>query len=550
MSTSFNTLGATPKGTGLTNSFGGMASGTTPQSKALNNRVSPASSGLNNSIGQSRPNIPAAAPAPTNQPIKKQTVTTAGGDTHTTEYHAPEQTNKTSSPTSNSQTVQGGILSVPGYGGANGTPSDTSNGTYQTPSGATVNAQGGLITPAQQPNQTHSGLITSAVNSAQGNAGIGQNAANIAADFAKRYTEVGQLGAKAQGGYLSTGTTPVAEGNAAIIANTTANQQKAIAEGETAALQGTGQQLTAQNQQTTGLLGAGGLTAPVMQAGMLTNPQNGQPLNPSLVANAVQQATQLVQNGANVNDPQVQALLNPFGYYGASAFTEAQQALSGGTYNPSSQSAIVEQNLAQGQEYQKQAQDIGNSLQLLGTIAPQLTDFMTRANQNPALTPLINTQISKINAQTNPEAYTTMKAVMGETRSFVQQMLQATGGMTPTDAGEIADSYDFSQMTPQNLSDFLDNMELVGNYRLSQAQSASQTGYGAGSNPAQGPDANTSGSLKTSATGAFDKLPPQFKFILGAGSGLVGSALDAVKGAAGSAAGAAAGATAATVLGI
>lgn len=90
---------------------------------------------------------------------------------------------------------------------------------------------------------------------------IGQQAIDIAKQFGQKYADVGTAGAKFQAGQLTTGTTPVAEGNAAITAQTTAAQQQALAEGETAALKGLDEQLTAQNQAQTGALGAAGVSA-------------------------------------------------------------------------------------------------------------------------------------------------------------------------------------------------------------------------------------------------------------------------------------------------
>ncbi len=77
---------------------------------------------------------------------------------------------------------------------------------------------------------------------------IAQQARDIAAQFGQKYADVGQKGAAFRAGQLTTGTTPVAEGNAAITAQTTAAQQTALAQGEQAALQGIGYELTGQQQ--------------------------------------------------------------------------------------------------------------------------------------------------------------------------------------------------------------------------------------------------------------------------------------------------------------
>jgi hypothetical protein len=117
--------------------------------------------------------------------------------------------------------------------------------------------------------------------SAAANEAIGQRAAKIAEEYGKQYANVGRLGANAEAGYISTGISPVAQGSAAVIARNTAAQQQAIAQGMQAALEGTGQQLTAQQQLSAALNQAGGLYGQQQQltqsglesAGSLTQPQ-------------------------------------------------------------------------------------------------------------------------------------------------------------------------------------------------------------------------------------------------------------------------------------
>lgn len=213
---------------------------------------------------------------------------------------------------------------------------------------------------------------------------------------------------------------------------------------------------------------------------------------------------------------------------------------------------IAQQNILQGRTYQGQAQDISNSLQLLQTIRPQLTSFMNEAGLNPATAPILNQQINKIDAQANPVAYRTMAALVAESRSFVQQMLQAQGGMTPTDAGNLVSTYDFGQLTPAQLSLFLQNMEVAGNLRLSQAQSASQAGYGAATQvgaPAQGQTAQ-GGTLQIGGANQLNNLPDWLKVLGGFGSGVAGAAGQAVQGVAGNAVAGATGGMAAKVLGL
>lgn len=213
--------------------------------------------------------------------------------------------------------------------------------------------------------------------------------------------------------------------------------------------------------------------------------------------------------------------------------------------------AQAQQNIAQGRTYQGQAQDISNSLQLLQTIKPQLTSFMQEAGLNPQTAPILNEQINKIDAQANPAAYRTMNALVAEATSFVQQMLQSQGGMTPTDAGNLVASYHLDNLSPNQLSILLQNMEVAGNYRLSQAQSASQAGYGAAPQVgavAQGADAQY-GQLQAGGANQLNNLPDWLKILGGVGvtaAPAIGSAVE--RGVGGALMGGPAGAAAAVVM--
>lgn len=91
-----------------------------------------------------------------------------------------------------------------------------------------------------------------------GNIDIGNQAAQIAQQYGNRITNIGQAGTKAAGGYETTGTSPVAEGNAGVIARNTAALQSAQAAGGQMALQGTAQRLTGQGQAATAANAAAG----------------------------------------------------------------------------------------------------------------------------------------------------------------------------------------------------------------------------------------------------------------------------------------------------
>lgn len=135
-----------------------------------------------------------------------------------------------------------------------------STGNNQTPGATTFP---GILGALSTASQNGSGTATVAGNgllqAPQQNQVLGDKAAQIGDQYGKQIANVGERGAQFEGGQLTTGTSPVASGNAAITAQTTAASQQALASGEAAALQGNAQQLTAQNQAQSGLSNAGSI---------------------------------------------------------------------------------------------------------------------------------------------------------------------------------------------------------------------------------------------------------------------------------------------------
>lgn len=153
-------------------------------------------------------------------------------------------------------------------------------------------------TPANQPGVTFPGILSSLLGAstptkeqertrkemeriANENRSIAENAARLSEQYGSEIARVGQLGAGAVAGNLSTGTNVVGSGNAAIASQSASQRMNALAQAQEAALKGTAQQLTAQEQtaqafqpslaaaltqqqqQITGLGNAAGLAAPM-----------------------------------------------------------------------------------------------------------------------------------------------------------------------------------------------------------------------------------------------------------------------------------------------
>ncbi len=130
---------------------------------------------------------------------------------------------------------------------------------------------------------------------------LGVKAADTAADYGQKIADVGGQGARFQAGQRTTGTTPVAEGNAAVTAQTTAAQQTALAQGGQLALSGIQQQMAGQQAAASALTSAGGLAQPNPAAYGQTvfDPVTGQYTGGSsgLPAEVMQQYAQMAVSG-------------------------------------------------------------------------------------------------------------------------------------------------------------------------------------------------------------------------------------------------------------
>lgn len=268
----FSNQGATPGlgvGNFTTSPITSMPFGSTPAGKALNNAAT-------------SPSVLPPAPKPTGA-IKKTVVTAPSGHTVETHYdNTPGLLNtppKSSAPTGDVSGLAPWLRpGSPSYTGNNvaatndpnvgnqvpstapTTPPAGTTGLAKTASGAIVDlATGNIVSPAPS---TFPGLISNLSSQADASKGIGQDAKDIAAEYAKKIGDVSQEYANAKAGYLTTGTTPVAEGTAAVAEQTGAAKAEALAKAEEAALQGTSQELTGQGQATTALSSAAGLAKP------------------------------------------------------------------------------------------------------------------------------------------------------------------------------------------------------------------------------------------------------------------------------------------------
>jgi len=498
------------------------------------------------------------APSASGSGIASQTHTDAQGNSVKTTYQpAPPSQNASATVDNSGGTANANYnLQIPTGG---------STGIAPTPSTAIPTSATPSSTPASNT-PTAPGLLSTVAGFANTDPGLqdlyGKEQA-LQADYASRY-----------GGILNTPTTLNEQtGRLSALQNEENSAQSNLASNYQANLAQRGQNIgaaesalgTATNLQSSpyGQPLVNPATGQVISGGQNVAPNGSgsggaiQPNDPAY--SALQQYAQMAAQGENSAIPSAWTS-NPV--LNAQINSMAQQI--NPNYNPLTTplttQAIATQNASQGATYQAQSQEISNALQTMAPITQTLSQFMSSNQLNPSGIPLANTQINKINSQTNPAAVATMNAAISDIRSYAIQILGAQSGANPTDVTNSVNSFDFSNFTPQQLQTFANNLSTLGQYRLSQAQSASSAGYGANQtsgavNPAQGITATPGSALQTGGANLLNNIPAPAKLWLGGASSIGSDVLNSLGGLAGSvvsgaAGGAAESGLASTVLGI
>jgi len=384
-------------------------------------------------------------------------------------------------------------------GGANSTGSNASN------SGATVNSDGTVNTPNNNglignQNSLSTGLPGYVSTLAQGgvdtNAALAQKSQEIADAAGKAYADVGQQGARGEAGYLTTGTTPVAQGNAAIIAQNIAAQQKAISEGAQMQQTGVTQGLTAQSQTQSALNNAAGLYPEGLRYTLPVGASTGN----SIIDNSISRAAQLIANGSTTADAINSTSLSTYGPLGVAGLTKLMLQYDP-NWSPTASNAIAQQNMTQGSQYQGQAANLDVPLQGLIKVEPQVTSLLSQAALNPTNIPFLNESINKYKSQADPASRNALTAGMAEIQNYTSQILGNSGELTPTQVTSLTSSFDPGNFNPQQLSQFLASINNYGQARLQVLQKSSKLSYRSGMNPYSGTTANPSATSPTMSSG-------------------------------------------------
>lgn len=378
--------------------------------------------------------------------------------------------NKTTQPAPTSQQKAVGTPQTPTYSMGNGQgsiipagstpqPQPTASpitGKTTTPSGAVVDASTGQTISAPQT-QNLGGTVGQLISTAQQNAPIGQRAADIAAEYGKKIADVGTQGALAQEALQTTGgpSAPLL-GNALAQAQLATARQQALGTAESAALQGTSQQLTAQQQEQSGLQQAGTLQTPGNQ--FITLPFNqqlvgadGQPIGGATgngaLQSAVVNAINLIKNGSGYSNAVSAANLAQFGPQGTTALlnalgpkfnvnmADADAAAVASNINTTGTAQTQAANTAYNSAVQKVAANTATYSALTG-VSNNLNETLANWAQSGQLTAL-NQAINSVAGLTSNPEYQQFVTALGNAQASYQAALGASG-VTPTKADQDA----------------------------------------------------------------------------------------------------------------
>lgn len=357
---------------------------TSYKQRALDNINSNVNVGASNPATGTSSNPSYIPQAPTNQDVKEHSITDVTGNTHTQKYF-PKTSGlidtvdkaKTAGAAANPNNQQTkGMISqtapvpeVPQTPPTPGTPyGEAVKNVVNTSNQGANNILGVSQYNAANP---QIGFLN---QTAAGNIPLGQSAQDIANAAGQRISDIGQQGARARAGYLTTGTSPVAEGNAAVLANSIAEQQQAVSQGAGMQLQGNAQALNAQNQAQSGYNASGGLAL------------TGQGQRIGATENAAQLAQSGAINAATMTAPQAYGLQNQ-------PYNPTTDTYGGGGPNGAIDRSIQASNIDLANKYNTDIRDTQNVSDAAQANFDQINSIASQGgidSRSPILTQLRN----------------------------------------------------------------------------------------------------------------------------------------------------------------
>lgn len=315
---------------------------------------------------------------------------------------------QTATPQSNAVSSGGAPAYTPtGTTSATTTPAPTTTST-PAPLVSLPGITGALTSAATTGSPAATGYNAQTAAAANTNPAIAANAAAIANNYGSQIANVGALGAGTQEGDLSTGTSPVGEGNANLASNAESNRISALGTAENAALAGTGQQLTAAQQQASALNNA------------TQNALTAQGQTQSGLASA-----------GGLASPSV-------GAAGQSFYNPETQTSSGNQYGTGPAAAAnvseIQSQTQQVDEYSAAKSEVNNIVS--GSLNPLLSQY----NINPSNLNQVNSWIQSLAGQTSTPQYQELSNIMTDLAARYAQILTPAGGSQTDTSRAIATS--------------------------------------------------------------------------------------------------------------
>lgn len=433
----FSTFGLTGSGGQLGSVPGSVpqATGATPAARALNSaQLNAGANYLRSSMG-----VP-TAPTPS-APVKKQVITHPDGTSVETHYDNTQP--KTSGLIgTNVQKSATNVATPTGYIKAN------QGGT--TPSGAVVDAEGNIVSAPPATEGTFSGYLNKLAATGQANIPIGETAQNIANQYQKDIAQTlgGGIGealgyAKQPGG--------IGAGNELALYNAATGRAQALTQAEQAALQGTGQQLTAQQQAASALGTAGQLTQPSGAFPFVFNPSTGQFQTSGGGVLSPQAAAQQLAQGVIAGTIPYSDAVSALGYagnVGQELLTAAINAQGGDLTQIQAQQQAKQTNIGLTGTAEKQAasdgfksalqesQNANENYSKLTGISGQVIDSLSTWKQNGILTN-VNTALNNIASITSDPNYQTFITALINAQATYTNIL-GSSSIPPTQADKDA----------------------------------------------------------------------------------------------------------------
>lgn len=368
------------------------------------------------------------------------------------------------------------------------------------------------VAGAGTANKTQTGLLSNLQQTAEGNQAIGQQAQDIANKYAPEINRIGQLGAGAVAGNLSTGSNVVGSGNANLAAQSVSSRIQALQNAQNSELAGVEKQLTAQGQtanaynqaltgantqqgqQISALGTAAGYTQPVQvpYSNQYIDPTTGQAIGGQgggSLQSAVQSIAQQVQNGTMSYDQGVQALSG----YGQGGMNALQQALGGG-FSPLQSNATAAANQAAtlqtgtiGGELTKQADTVVQHMLTLKNTYKELSAQFG--------IPAINQAFNYVGGKLGSGPLQSYKIALTNVRDELAKIL---GGGTSTEGTRAtAESLLPNNMTPAQIDAAITTATELMNSKIQEYTRAPQYGNQQQSNNQMGIVQTSAGAINT-----------------------------------------------------